>query len=47
MFFFFLVGFFSVFSRQNFVLYFYDHFHFLWGAKKEPCVSVSPNSITD
>ena len=26
---FFIVGIFSVFSRQNFVLYFYDHFHFL------------------
>ena len=30
---FFIVGIFSVFSRQNFVPYFYDHFHFLLGAK--------------
>ena len=30
---FFMVGIFSVFSRQNFVLYFYDHFHFLLGVK--------------
>ena len=30
---------------KNFVVYFYDHFHFLRGAKKEPCVSVSPNQL--
>ena len=46
-FFVFFVGIFSVLSDENFELYFYEHFHFLGGAKKSSVFLFHPGSITD